>query len=275
MLVKARLTDDFGAVVSIINLAELYTFRGKQSDAIPLYQKAVAIYEKVGQSQHQGLEKMLRRLVSAYYSKPDYKNVEATYIKLKDLNQKVYKQNNPALAQILLDLGAVYRRQKKFDEGEKVYREAISINDEILSKDEKEKREDLLDYRCFFYHKGFAKNNLSKAFKEFEEFQESRRPIVTTLNLMNAGIVNGKALNLVKPPYPDTAKDLRASGFSIVSVTIDESGNVINAKAYCGFAEFVQVTESAARASKFSPTFLSGVAVKVTGEIVYNFNARP
>lgn len=92
--------------------------------------------------------------------------------------------------------------------------------------------------------------------------------------IVSQGVVNGKAVNLVKPPYPPAAKAVRASGAVNVQVTIDENGNVISASAVSGHALLKSAAESAARASKFSPTLLSGQKVKVTGVIVYNFTAQ-
>lgn len=88
---------------------------------------------------------------------------------------------------------------------------------------------------------------------------------------VSGGVVNGKAVSLVKPPYPPAAKAVRASGAVNVQVTIDENGNVISASAVSGHPLLRAAAESAARASKFSPTMLSGQKVKVTGVIVYNF----
>jgi protein TonB len=92
--------------------------------------------------------------------------------------------------------------------------------------------------------------------------------------IVSGGVVNGKAVNLVKPPYPPAAKAVRASGAVNVQVTIDENGNVISASAISGHALLRSAAESAARASKFSPTMLSGQKVKVTGVIIYNFTAQ-
>ena len=85
------------------------------------------------------------------------------------------------------------------------------------------------------------------------------------------GVITGKASHLPKPPYPQTAKAVGAAGAVNVQVTIDESGNVISAKAVSGHVMLRQVSEEAARRAKFSPTTLSEVPVKVTGIIVYNF----
>lgn len=88
---------------------------------------------------------------------------------------------------------------------------------------------------------------------------------------VSGGVVNGKATNLVKPPYPAAARAVRAAGAVNVQVTIDESGNVISASAVSGHPLLRAAAVQAARSSKFSPTQLSGQPVKVTGVIVYNF----
>jgi TonB family protein len=94
------------------------------------------------------------------------------------------------------------------------------------------------------------------------------KPVPKTIS---GGVVNSKATNLVKPPYPPAARAVNASGAVNVQVTIDESGNVISAAATGGHPLLRDAAVRAARSSKFSPTLLSGQAVKVTGVIVYNF----
>jgi protein TonB len=89
--------------------------------------------------------------------------------------------------------------------------------------------------------------------------------------IVSKGVINGIAINLPKPAYPPTAKAVGASGSVSVQVTIDESGNVISAVATSGHPLLKPVAAQAARSAKFRPTLLSGVPVKVSGIIVYNF----
>jgi TonB family protein len=56
-----------------------------------------------------------------------------------------------------------------------------------------------------------------------------------------------------------------------VNIVIDEDGNVISAKAVKGDGDYAFNAVKAARQSKFEPTMLAGMPVKVTGDIVYNF----
>jgi TonB family protein len=61
------------------------------------------------------------------------------------------------------------------------------------------------------------------------------------------------------------------TGQVTVQVLIDENGNVISASAASGHPLLRAAAVNAARASKFSPTKLSGQPVKVNGVIIYNF----
>lgn len=89
---------------------------------------------------------------------------------------------------------------------------------------------------------------------------------------VSGGILNGKALNLPAPIYPDMAKRSRAMGTVEVEVVIDVSGKVIAAKAVGGPLMLRASAEEAARKARFSPTLLSGQPVKVSGSITYNFS---
>ena len=87
----------------------------------------------------------------------------------------------------------------------------------------------------------------------------------------SGGVVNGMAKSLPMPVYPAAAKQMRISGMVNVQVLIDESGKVISASAVSGQSMLKSAAEKAAWGAHFSTTTLSGVPVKVSGVIVYNF----
>jgi len=89
--------------------------------------------------------------------------------------------------------------------------------------------------------------------------------------LRTSRVLNGEAISLPKPAYPQPAIVLNLQGSVKVQVTIDEKGNVISAKAADGHPFFRLVAEQAARNARFKPTLLNDEPVKVTGVIVYNF----
>ena len=91
------------------------------------------------------------------------------------------------------------------------------------------------------------------------------------LKPVSGGVLNGIALALPPPVYPDTARRMRQSGLVQVEVVVDENGKVISARALSGPATLRDVAVVAAYRARFSPTKLSGQPVKVTGQINYNF----
>lgn len=68
-------------------------------------------------------------------------------------------------------------------------------------------------------------------------------------------------------------KKNRAEGSVTVKILIDESGKVVFAQAISGHPLLRETAENAALKARFKPTILGGVAVKVTGNITYNFIA--
>jgi TonB family protein len=100
-------------------------------------------------------------------------------------------------------------------------------------------------------------------------------PARTILKPVSGGVLNGAALNLPAPTYPESAKRMRVGGTVVVEVVIDELGKVISAKASGGPAALREASVQAALHARFSPTKLSGQPVKVTGVINYRFSLTP
>jgi protein TonB len=92
--------------------------------------------------------------------------------------------------------------------------------------------------------------------------------------IVSGGVLNGKAISKPQPAYPPIARAARASGVVIVSVTVDESGKVISARAVSGHPLLQQAAVQSAYGWRFSPTMLSGQPVKVNGTITFNFTLQ-
>ena len=110
---------------------------------------------------------------------------------------------------------------------------------------------------------------------------------------INGGILNGKAISLPKPAYPEEAKAAGLEGTVYVNIVIDESGTVESAVAATTTHKVARLkgdqpyevevppadpalreaAERAALEARFAPTLLSGQPIKVSGTIVYNFVA--
>ena len=88
---------------------------------------------------------------------------------------------------------------------------------------------------------------------------------------INGGVLNGKAISLPKPEYPEAARAVKAEGTVVVQITIDENGDIFSAEATSGHPLLRAAAVEAAKAAKFAPTRLNGEPVKVSGVLTYNF----
>ena len=105
-----------------------------------------------------------------------------------------------------------------------------------------------------------------------EEPPPAPRPI---LKPISGGVLNGTALSLPQPVYPEPAKRMRAAGLVAVEVVLDETGKVVSATAVSGPTILREAAIQAALKARFSPTKLSGQPVKVSGTINYKFALVP
>jgi protein TonB len=91
------------------------------------------------------------------------------------------------------------------------------------------------------------------------------------LKPVSGGVLNGTAILLPPPMYPESAKRMRTQGVVTVEVILDETGKVVSATASSGPAILRDAAVQAALKARFSPTKLSGQPVKVSGIINYKF----
>jgi TonB family protein len=91
---------------------------------------------------------------------------------------------------------------------------------------------------------------------------------------VSGGVLNGKALSLPAPTYPELARRMHTAGLVEVEVVVDENGRVISARAVSGPPSLREASVQAAYRAHFSPTKLSGQPVKITGQINYNFTLQ-
>ena len=88
---------------------------------------------------------------------------------------------------------------------------------------------------------------------------------------VSGGVLNGRAISLATPVYPEFARRAHTVGLVEVEVVVDENGKVISARAVAGPPSLRDASVQAALRAQFSPTKLSGQPVKITGKINYNF----
>jgi TonB family protein len=90
---------------------------------------------------------------------------------------------------------------------------------------------------------------------------------------VSGGVLQGSATKKVQPAYPAIAKSARAQGSVQVQITVNENGEVIDARVINGQPMLREAALQAAKQWRFKPAELSGVPVKATGILSFDFDS--
>jgi protein TonB len=88
---------------------------------------------------------------------------------------------------------------------------------------------------------------------------------------LSSHVISSKILSKPAPPYPPLARQTRVEGTVTVEILVNEQGRVVAAQATNGPLLLRAAAQQSAYQARFSPTTISGQAVKVSGVITYNF----
>jgi tetratricopeptide (TPR) repeat protein len=127
------------------NLASLYNVTGAYATAEPLYQRALAIYEKALGPKHPGTARALNDLALLYRDTGAYAKAEPLYQRALAIYEEALDPEHPYTAALLHSLALLYRATGAYAKAEPLFERAQGI-DEIntarflLSGDETRKR---------------------------------------------------------------------------------------------------------------------------------------
>lgn len=254
-----------------LNLAELYTALKKYGDARKIVERLLMTHEKTVGPDDAGAAIFLDKLAFLAYGQQDFGKAEAAYKRALAIREKTFGRDHAEFAASLYALGEFYRFTDKFEAARPLYEEAALLREKLLGREHPDYKKTRDKFFCLVYET--TRDNDERE-KRLKEFAEKLGKTIDTAQL-EGRVLNGRALSLPRPPYPDQARRLRLQGTVVIRVTIDELGQVIDAADMCnGHPFLVQGALQSARGARFSPTTLSGQPVKVTGVITYNFVRR-
>jgi len=251
---------------ALLNLAEIYTAKKKYGEAQKLVERLLKTYEKTVGPEDAGTAIFLDKLAFLTYLQGDFSKSEAAYKRALAIREKVFGQNHAEFATSLYMLAEFYRFTGKFEKAQPLYERATLLRGKLLGRENPDYLKTKDRYFCLAYE-----THQEEKLKELEE-KLGDASNSTKDALVEGGVLNGRAISLPRPSYPEEARRARARGRVVIKVTIDEQGNVIDAADMCGGDPLlVKPSLQSARAARFTPTKLSGQPVKVTGVITYNF----
>jgi TonB family protein len=197
----------------------------------------------------------------------EHDKTEKFYRHALELTEKASAPDDPAVAAAASYLAEYYQAVGNFEKAEPLYQRIVAIRTKQTPSGDSDDFRQVRDrYACLLYKTGRE--------QQAQEL-EMRRLLPGPFSTPVAGsVLNGMAINLPKPFYPDEARAARVAGTVVVRVVIDERGKVIRACAMRGPSLLMRASEAAAYNAVFTPTKLSGQPVRVAGVITYNFVAR-
>jgi TonB family protein len=99
-------------------------------------------------------------------------------------------------------------------------------------------------------------------------------PLSQRLIAVSGDVMESKLIRRVDPVYPELAKRARVQTRVFMDVTIDEEGNVTDAKVTKGHPLLNDSAVMAVKQWKYSPTLLNGKPVPVTGNVWVDFKLK-
>ena len=253
----------------LLNLGEIYKAKQRLSEAHSCFERALQISEKAFGADDLRLAVILDRLAYVVYAQRDDRKAEGLFARSLAIKERSIGPESPEVAQTAFALGELYRFRRDYAKAEPLYQRVIRIREKFGRKDDPELVKALQGYVVVL----FGQNKTDEA----GQMQKRITEVVGPNGPIQGGVLNGKAISLPVPEYPREARSTRASGQVQVRVLIDETGRVIEAKGVNisgTHGALITAAENAARRARFTPTFLSGMPVKVYGVIIYNFIPR-
>ncbi len=252
---------------SFSNLGVLYVAKEDFDRGEKHLRTALTIYESGGEPT-ENMGYVLDTLALLRWRVADYDKAEAYAKKAIDLKEKVHGEQTAQFLDSVNNLVKIYDSAGRTSQRNALILRVISTLE--TAKDTVTDRQSLVTHYCAL-----------RKDKQTPEVEAMTRRIETLLKWepanpspMSVGVVNGRAISLMRPPYPDEARKAHASGTVVVEVEIDECGNVASARAVSGPGVLRKVSESAAKGARFTPTIINGTPIRVMGVIHYNFVAQ-
>ena len=182
---------------SLNNLANLYLNQGKYEEALPLYLRALEIWENVLGKEHPNVATSLNNLAILYYSQGKYEEALPLYLRALEIFEKVLGKEHPDVAQSLNNLAYLYNSQGKYEEALPLYLRALEIKEKVLGKEHPHVATSLNDLALLYANQGKYEEALPlylRALEIGEKMLGKEHPNVATSlnNLANLYANQGK-----------------------------------------------------------------------------------
>ena len=256
------------------NLASVQFGRKNYGEARSLYKRALKILEKAYGPEGIQLALALDGLGWLDYADSNLGQAESMFQRALAIREKALGPDRMEVAQSAYLLAEFYEQTEQHAKAVSYYLKAAAINEKLLGPHDEQLAKVLDKCACALIqeHKTKEAGEMQARARKVRLKGESNDEVPSASHSVSGAVLQGSATVRVEPVYPLAAKNRRISGVVVVEVTVNESGEVINAAAVCGPNLLREASVEAARKWRFTPTRLNGVPVKVIGSITFNFH---
>ncbi|XWK87591.1 MAG: tetratricopeptide repeat protein [Phormidium sp.] len=113
-------------------VGQLYQ-QGKYSEAIPLAERIIAIFEKALGTEHPEITTFLNLLAILHQQQSNYAQAEPLYQRSLAISEKALGSQHPDVATILNNLAEMYRQMGNYTKAEPLYQRSLAIWEKALS----------------------------------------------------------------------------------------------------------------------------------------------
>jgi TonB family protein len=265
--------DDVRVADALSNLAELRVAKKEYESAETLSRRALVIYEKMIGADSPQVMRTLRRLTVISFRRGNYDTAEELSRRVVALAEAKYGADHIETARAWVNVAETHRLRGEVKKAEEDYARVLGAAEKTKpAAIPHDVTQALANYLGVLYARGLDDDPTIERINKLLVAVGAEAP-PSSRETIKGGVLNGHLVYNPSPAYPPEARQARAQGTVIVRVLVDEMGKVINAEAMGDNfnSALRRAAERAAWRARFTPTLLSGVPVKVTGTITYNF----
>ncbi len=253
-----------------------------------LFQRVLIIYEKKYGKDALALCPILDNYATALLLKGKFKEADAQLERALKIRSTILEDGSLETARTIYMLGDFHRLMGRYGEAALNYRRVVESRKQSLGLKSSEDADndnynsaspvlpclDMMKIQQREAMDALSRADVPQPKQNNSAESEAKSTAAPAAKNGESRVLNGKAISKPTPDYPLEAKRAGISGTIPVMILVDETGKVIQARAFCGDPSLARASVKAARTVRFSPTLLSGVPVKVAGTITFNFTLQ-
>eukprot|EP00959_Pyramimonas_sp_CCMP1952_P399828 8377558-Pyramimonas_sp.AAC.1 len=140
-------------------LASMYQKLGRFEDALPLFERSLAMRDRVHREEHPHVATSLNKLATLYRDMDRYEDALPLFERSLAIHEKVYGEEHPKVAESLTNLALLYKNMKRFEDALPLVERSLAIFEKVHG----EEHSDV----------ALGLNNLATLYRDMERYKDA------------------------------------------------------------------------------------------------------